>query len=173
GPARIGNEAGADSMSMFRDQVKESLRALEILTPTQFSWIGKPSEPLPDHILATIKSDAARAFLLYGIQMRLYDSFYCRGVPRRMGWDRVDVRIPGLTTYMTDALIAANHGRPYVEPGWTVTEIGVTRDSRVAELVEGRTQVRVRRGGLTLRAQPEECIKTGGGTFTGARGSGR
>ncbi|MEA2126283.1 MAG: hypothetical protein QOI80_3065 [Solirubrobacteraceae bacterium] len=130
-------------MSRFRAQIADAVRAVEILSPTRYSWLGEASEPLPEHVERRIGADDARGYLVYSLESRLYSDFYCHGravapaPPEPVDAVRGDAML-------VEALSHSNAGRGCWEPGWLLRR----RDGD--ELV-------VERGGLTLRATPDEC----------------
>ena len=141
-------------MNEYRVQTSEAIRSVEILSPTGFSWLGKPIDQLDPAVRERLEPPTRRAYLLYNLQSRLYESFYCRGVPRPKGWDRHGLRVPAHNTLLARALSKANHGSGYVQRGWRVESVRPAGEG---------TEVRVVRGDLLVRAAPEDCIREGEG----------
>jgi hypothetical protein len=142
-------------VSAFRDQLADAVGATEVLSRTRFSWLGQPSEQLPDHVEARLSDEEARGFLVHGLTNRLYADFYCHG--------RAGVSPPGEASAdahrgdpgLVEALSAANGGSGCWESGWSL--LGTEEQQLVVE-----------RNGLKLRAGPHECrAQTGGEAAVG------
>jgi hypothetical protein len=130
-------------VSVFRDQIEDAARAVEILSPTRYSWLGQAADPLPEHVESQLSAEDARGYLVYGLETRLYSDFYCHGhatvTPPR---ERVD---PARGDPMlVESLSASHSGSGCWEPGWKFIR---REDDRVV----------VERGGLVLRASRDEC----------------
>jgi hypothetical protein len=138
-------------MSAFADQLAGVAAAVEIVSPTRYKWLGEPSEPLPEHVERRLTAEDARGYLTYSLSNRLYSDFYCPGYatlpPPRATVDPVRG-----DPMLVEALSRSNGGGGCWEPGWRL----VAREG--AEVV-------VERGGLVLRAAPQECrgLPEGGG----------
>lgn len=133
-------------MSAYREAVAAALDVLRIESPTEFSWCGEPSPSLGPEVSAELPAEAARAYLADQLQARLYESFYCSGVPvPRQARPSIPRRL-GPSPFVDD-LSRANRGRGSLEPGWTV--VRTDDDGRIV----------VRRGGLSLWAWPEEVVR--------------
>jgi hypothetical protein len=130
-------------VNAFRGQLEDAARAVEILSPTQYSWLGQPSDPLPEHVESRLSAEDARGYLVYGLETRLYGDFYCHGhATVSPPQERVDPARgdPALV----EALSASHSGSGCWEPGWKF--LGHEDDRVVVE-----------RGGLVLRASRAEC----------------
>jgi hypothetical protein len=141
-------------MNPYRDQVEQAVRSVEILSPTAFSWMGKRSPRLLASVEHELTERTARAFLMYNLQSRLYDSFYCTGgaAPER---DNRFMGGGGGAGLFTARLAEANTGCGYWDAGWEV--VGV----------EGE-RVTAQRGGLEVIARRDECLPSGEGLVVGA-----
>ena len=143
-------------MSAFRQQMEDAARAVEILSPTRYAWLGEPAEPLPEHVESRLSADDARGYLLYGLETRLYGDFYIRGhATISRPHEQVDT-VRG-DPMLVESLSRSHSGSGCWEPGWKFL---AREDDRVV----------VERGGLVLRATREECrgLPRGGKAGTGA-----
>ena len=138
---------------MYRDQVEQAVRSLEILSPTAFSWMGKRSPRLIASVERELTERTARAFLLYNLQSRLYDSFYCTGGAASQHDDRF--MGGGGAGLFAARLAEANTGCGYWDTGWVVVS------------VEGDI-VTAHRGGLTVTSRPGDCLPPAEGLVSGA-----
>ncbi len=132
----------------YREAIEQVLAATTVLSPTSFAWFGVPNPSLPAHTEAAMDGAAARAYLVYALQSRLYASFYCLGGAGRDGFEPAPTPRLGPSPFLL-ALSQANRGAGSREPGWTV-----------AALEDGR--VVVERDGLRLWVRPEELHRDGG-----------
>jgi hypothetical protein len=130
-------------MSAFRDQLADAVRAVEILSPTRYSWLGEASESLPEHVERRISEADARGYLVFNLENRLYSDFYCQGAAV-MPTPREPVDPVRGDPVLIEALSHSNAGSGCWEPGWQFH--GREDDGFVVE-----------RGGLILRATAEEC----------------
>ena len=60
-------------------QLESVVRAVNIYSTTSYAWFGVPLPKLPDNVRRSFTPTTARNYLLYNLQSRLYDSFYCTG----------------------------------------------------------------------------------------------
>ncbi|HEU5101388.1 MAG TPA: T3SS effector HopA1 family protein, partial [Roseiflexaceae bacterium] len=142
-------------MNDYRRHVEAAIQATVFHSATRFSWFGRRSHPLPSTISRALTPTAARAYMLFALQSRLYSDFYCRGFAAptanasggsSLGW------LP-----FVDALSAANTGRGYWEDGWQIAAL--SGDDIVAF-----------KAGLAVRAKSEACvIAPGDSVAPGAR----
>lgn len=126
----------------YREQLAGALRAIEVTSPTSFTWFGIRSRPLPRAVVATLPPATTRKYLVDSLQGELYRSFYSRGrpVPRRRNED-----IPARPDQaLVEALSVANCGAGGWEPGWRI-------ENAEADIV------RVARNGLHVLARTEDC----------------
>jgi hypothetical protein len=131
-----------------REAVEQAVAATTVLSPTAFAWFGAPQQALAERSAAAMDATAARAYLVYALQSRLYTSFYCPGVASPAGFDPTPTRRLGPSPFLW-ALSQANRGTGSREPGWTVA---AHEDGRVV----------VERDGLRLWVRPEELHRGGG-----------
>jgi hypothetical protein len=129
-------------MSGYREAVEQALAATTILSPTSFAWFGVPQQSLPARSEAAMDGAAARAYLVYALQARLYGSFYCLGAASRDGFEATPPTRLGPSPFLLE-LSRANRGRGSHEAGWTVAAL---QDDRVV----------VERDGLRLWVRPED-----------------
>lgn len=129
-------------MTDYREQLALALRAVEVASPTSYSWFGNESRRLPRAVISALPRGGARAYLVDALQRELYRSFYSQGKPVPFAPGR---GMPARTDHaFVDALSDANAGVGGWEPGWRV------------EMAEQAT-VRVARDGLRVRARPADC----------------
>jgi hypothetical protein len=123
-------------MSRYREQVTAALRAVRILGPTRYSWLGAASRPLPKPLDAAMTEVERRAYLVACLREELYSSFYCHGqpVPARWGMPEPVSSDPWLVA----SLSTANEAQGGWESGWTVERI------EDAEVVATTSRLRVR-----------------------------
>lgn len=134
-------------MNPYRTQVAGALEATRFPSPAGYSWFGETSSRLLKAQRAPAK-EAARSYLLYNLQQRLYDDFYIHGYARPASQPG-GRRPSGVITPFVKALSAANTGQGYWERGWTV------------EAIEGQRVVATRNG-LSLWARREDCLPSEG-----------
>jgi hypothetical protein len=131
-----------------REAVERVLAATTVLSPTAFAWFGVPQQALAERSAAAMDATAARAYLVYALQSRLYTSFYCLGGASPDGFDSAPTHRLGPSPFVW-ALSQANRGTGSREPGWTVA---AHEDGRVV----------VERDGLRLWVRPEDLHRDGG-----------
>jgi hypothetical protein len=130
-------------MSSFHEQIEDAVRAVEIVSPTRYTWLGQPSDPLPEHVEERLSPEESRGYLQYGLESRLYGDFYCRGHATLPAQRAPTDHIRG-DPALVAALSGSHAGRGCWEPGWTLR--GMEGDKAVVE-----------RDGLVLRASRAEC----------------
>jgi type III HopA1-like effector protein len=141
-------------MNLHRVQVVDALEAIEIRSKHRFAWLGETSPALRPALASVLPGDSARALLVRGLGVRLYESFYCVGgvVPVEDGGGRgSEPPDPGLVA----ALSAANAGRGSWQHGWRVAavdagELVIVRDG--VRVRARRSNCRTRRGTLRIGA---------------------
>jgi len=126
----------------YRQAIERAVAATSILSRTSFAWFGEPQQSLPPRAEAAMDGAAARAYLVYALQSRLYASFYCLGGASRDGFDAAPTHQLGPSPFVL-ALSRANCGTGTHEAGWTVAAL---QDERVV----------VERDGLRLWVRPED-----------------
>jgi hypothetical protein len=128
----------------FDDQVAAAVRATIVRSPVAYSWFGEPSESLPRAMRRELPPPLAREYLLYSLQSRLYQHFYCKGfaAPSEpdppVGFRTADAAFVAL-------LSAANAGGGCRAQGWTVRALEA----------DG---VVVQRNGLSLWVKRQDCL---------------
>ncbi|HEX9781539.1 MAG TPA: lanthionine synthetase LanC family protein [Opitutaceae bacterium] len=108
-------------MTLFREQVLEAVRAVTIRSATVHAWFGDPS-PTPDRkIRRALSVEGARAFLLFGLQSRLYNDFYTQGSAEPGG----ERRMPAgpIAGGFIEHLSRANRGTGCWHDGWEISEV--------------------------------------------------
>jgi hypothetical protein len=115
-------------VSLYREQVRSALDALEIRAADVFYWLDRRHD-------VDAPSTAMREGLLTALADRLYRDFYCQGFPTESAPHVA--RPPAAKADFIAALSRANSGRGSWSPGWTV--VAVSADS-----------VTVRRDGLEM-----------------------
>ncbi len=136
--------------------VGDAIEAIVLLSPTSFSWFGRPVGVLPAEVAEAMDRASARAYLLYSLQLQLYENLYCRGFasPAEAGAGRGLARRPAA---FVEALAASNTGRGSREPGWSV-------------VAAGEANVVVERDGLKLWIAPGDVVGAADGDLPpGAR----
>ncbi len=141
------SEPGATE-GAHREAVERAVAATTVLSPTAFAWFGAPQQALAQRSAAAMDATAARAYLVYALQTRLYTSFYCLGAASPDGFDPAPTHRLGPSPFVW-ALSQANRGSGSREPGWTVA---AHEDGRVV----------VERDGLRLWVRPQELHRDGG-----------
>ena len=138
-------------MNRYEELVRGALDETVVHSSTTYSWFRRRGPQLGREAEEAMTPEAARAFLVYSLQMQLYADFYCRGAATPAAEE------PGASWPMATgpsplllALSAANSGRGSFEPNWTIRRF---EDARVV----------VERDGLNLWAKPEEVAAQGGG----------
>ncbi|WP_028062597.1 T3SS effector HopA1 family protein [Solirubrobacter soli] len=125
-------------MSLYRQQVRGVLRAVTILPPDRYEWLGRRSGHAPE--------GAPDSYLVHGLTQELYTSFYCRGRVGPARWGEPDPA--GGDARLAYAVARADTGRGGRDGGWTV------------ERTDGEMVV-LARGGLRLRAARSDCEDEG------------
>ncbi|HEX8156281.1 MAG TPA: lanthionine synthetase LanC family protein [Solirubrobacteraceae bacterium] len=142
-------------MSEHLRQVQQVVGAVEITSPTSFTWFGAPSGQLPARVRREIDAAVARSHLLFTLRNHLYKDFYCVGFASRMAPEVGEASVSCQETQLTRELARANRGCGYWQPGWVVT-------GRHDEMVV------VRRDGLELWIATEDCRPCAGGSIAPA-----
>jgi HopA1 effector protein family len=134
-------------VSEHRAAALSALAALQVRSPTSYSWCGTTSRPLAPEVETAMSPEVAREFLLYQLQQELYNNFYCRGFPVP-GEDRPGRLKPLGSPAFVARLVAANRGRGSLQPGWQI------RGEDEGRLV-------VERDGLSLWVPPTQTVAAG------------
>lgn len=128
-------------MTDYLSQLKSAIEAVQIHSSTVFSWFGKRSPSLIPRIERELSPKAARNFLQYSLQARLYSHFYCTGWATPVRDDEAAHRLTGVSSYI-EKLSVANSGQGSWSDGWERVGLGDLREGLVA----------AQRGGLLLIA---------------------
>jgi len=124
-------------VTRYREQVAAALRAAAVVSPTQYTWLGRRSRPVPPTLLAEMDEAEHRTYLVTCLREELYSSFYCHGrpVPARWGALQPVSSDPWLVTAMSEA----NTGHGSWDTGWTVQCL----EREEAVVATGRLRMRV------------------------------
>jgi hypothetical protein len=104
--------------AQYTTQLESAVRAVSIYSSMSYAWFGVPSPKLPDNVKSSFTPMTARNYLLYHLQSKLYDNFYCTGT--------AVARPAEAPAYAQSAapfieqLSRANSGRGFLQDGWTV-----------------------------------------------------
>src|SRR5438552_4054645 len=128
----------------FSEQVEAVIRATTFHSRIAYSWFGKLSPQLHTSVRRSLTPQIERKCLLYDLQSRLYNDFYCRGFPMPAEQELTDGQDVGMTSFVRH-LSAANTGNGYCSEGWNV------------HTVSGRNVV-VRGADLELWVHPPDCL---------------
>lgn len=134
-------------MNDYVGQVKTAINGTVFHSASSYSWLGNESARLSPRIRRAMTSRTERNYLLYQLQSQLYADFYIRGGASSMVMSEYGG--PTDAVAFVQDLSDANCGTGSWESGWEV----------LAHLPD---EVIVRRAGLTLWVQPEDCsVKDG------------
>jgi hypothetical protein len=129
-------------VSVYREQVAQALRAVEVTSSTSYAWFGRRSRPLPGAVSAALSAESARGYLIGMLERELYRSFYTQGSPVPMAPDGFG---PARTDRkFVEALSVANTGAGGWQQGWQVVEVA-------------RHALLVTKNGLRVRVQASDC----------------
>ena len=131
-------------MNRYERTIADVLEATTIVSDTGFLWFGQHVDDLPAEVAAALPEERRRGHLGHELASRLYADCYRWGRPRPSPAP-LERRPPLGTTPLAAALAEANRGRGGVWPGWRV----IGREGE---------DVLVERGGLTLRARPDDLV---------------
>lgn len=104
----------------YVSQVRPAMAAVKIHSRTGFSWFGRRMEEPEPGVRRQLSDEAARQWLRFFIQARLYKDFYCMGRAAPMVEGRAAAS-PESRSAFTAELSAANRGSGFWSSGWTVT----------------------------------------------------
>ena len=106
-------------MNDYEELLAGAIAAVEIEPPARHRWFGRPSARIPLHVRRALTPETARSFLLFTLQLRLYNHFYCKGVATPSARDALDLPATGKTTFAR-RLSEANQGTGYWGGAWRV-----------------------------------------------------
>jgi HopA1 effector protein family len=129
-------------VSRYRDQAGAALRAVRILSPARYAWLGRASRPPSPQIRAGMGERELREHLVASVREELYASFYRHGRPVPARWGESEPVAPD--PWLADALSRANRGRGSWEPGWRIARL------QAAEAVVTSARLRA-------RVAPSDC----------------
>jgi hypothetical protein len=130
-------------MSEHRELALSALTALQIHSPTSYSWCGDTHGPLAPEVEHAMSPELAREFLLHQLQNEFYANFYCRGFPVASGAPEHHTQL-GSAAFL-ETLSRCNRGRGTLQPGWLLQE-------------ESEGQLVVERDGLSLWVSPAQTV---------------
>lgn len=130
-------------MNRYQVQIKSAVSAVEILSPTMYSWFGTSSPPLSAKLRQTLSPDTLRKYLIGSLQFQLYKDFYCKEVAQPAVDSPKDR--PTIITPFVEELIKNNNGHGQSSPEWYVCSI--SNDGRLV----------VKKKGLSLCVQSRDC----------------
>lgn len=132
-------------MTDYISQLKSAIHAVQIHSATSFSWFGNASPRLLPRIERELSPRAARNFLQYMLQSRLYSHFYCTGWATPATDGEAQRRLTGVASFI-ERLSNANSGRGTWSDGWALAPAADLRPGIVA----------AQRNGLLLLAGQDE-----------------
>jgi hypothetical protein len=132
-------------MHDYRTHVEAAIRATVFHSPTTYSWFGRPSQKLSLTVKRALTTQTAPSYLLFLLQSQLYTDLYCQGFAAPSQREAASLPVATGMPLFVEQLSAANTSGGYWEDGWEVSSIG-------------EDGVVVRREGLTLWVQPEDCL---------------
>jgi len=109
-------------MKDFRAQLQEVVEAVEILSPTTYTWFGRESPPLASRIVRSLSARTARDYLHYMLHRQLYADFYCPGFPAPAEDEDSPALSMGMTPFL-QSLSSANAGTGCRDGNWEVRAI--------------------------------------------------
>jgi HopA1 effector protein family len=133
-------------VSRYREQTAAAIRAVTLLGPTRYAWLGRRSRGLSPLVDVELDDGLRRRYLTACLREELYHSFYCHGAPVPARWG--EPQPPRPDGRLVAALSAANTGRGSWENGWAM------------ERVDG-DEVVVQRARLRVRAAVADCRGAG------------
>jgi hypothetical protein len=135
-------------MTNCREQVEGAIQATVFLSPSKYSWFGKPSPRLTAQFERTLSAKAIQSWLLLALQGQLYSDFYCQGTATP-SVKEASAYVHQNVGEFIDELSSSNCGAGYSAEGWQI--ISLPNNELVA-----------RRNGLALCVQKTDC-HTGNG----------
>jgi hypothetical protein len=135
-------------MTSCREQIEGAIQATVFLSPSKYSWFGKPSPRLTAHFERALSRKVIQSWLSLTLQGQLYSDFYCQGTATP------SVKEPNAVTHQNvgefiDELSSSNCGAGYLAEGWQVTSLP-------------NNELIARKNGLAFRVQKADC-HTGNG----------
>ena len=142
--------------SQYAEQIATAVRATTIHSPTTYSWYGQLSRRLSPSVRRSMTPTIAREYLLFTLQLQLYEDFYSRGMAVPKVESPRNPESSGMTPFIGE-LSEANAGQGYWESDWEVR--------RITE-----TTVIVSKDGLALWSPLDHChIASGAAIEPGMR----
>lgn len=155
-------------MTAVRDQLAAVAAAVEILSPTRYSWLGEPSAALEPHVERSLSDADARGYLAYSLQHQLYADFYCLGAPGRGSGRRSANALRG-DPDLVEAMSAANSGAGPWEGGWTLRadegDMAVVESGGLALTARQGEWRRAADGGAVDVRYPKELLRLSPGFY--------
>jgi class II lanthipeptide synthase len=135
-------------MISCREQIEAAIRATEFLSPSKYSWFGKPSPQLTAQFERALGKKAIQSWLLLTLQGQLYSDFYCQGTATPSVSEANAFTHQNVGEFI-DELSSANRGAGYLTEGWQITSLA-------------NNELIARKNGLAFCVQKPDC-HTGNG----------
>lgn len=112
-------ESKSETSSVYRERIREALRAL-VLTPSGgIAWFGVPQSKIRQAVYREWPEESRRAYLVSAIQTLLYRDFYCAGRAVASSSSRVAPPMVSVLEFK-HTLEQANCGSGSWQSGWSV-----------------------------------------------------
>ena len=133
-------------MNSCFDILESLVKSLTIHSMTSYSWMGKKqSLKLPYNHKIIPSPRSIRKVLLFNLNARIYENFYCCGGPTPISYRTVSPSNYGDSNSLNKDLSLFNLGNGCLEPGWSVISL------------KNNTAL-VKRRGLLLKVKLEDCF---------------
>ena len=109
-------------MTNCREQIEGAIQATVFLSPSKYSWFGKPSPRLAAQFERALSAKAIQSWLLLTLQGQLYADFYCQGTATPSVREANSFAHQNVGEFI-DELSSANRGAGYLAEGWQVTPV--------------------------------------------------
>jgi Lanthionine synthetase C-like protein/HopA1 effector protein family len=138
-------------MTNCREQIEGAIQATVFLSPSKYSWFGKPAPRLTAQFERALSKKAIQSWLLLALQGQLYSDFYCQGTATPSVTEASAYTHQNVGEFV-DELSSANCGAGYLAEGWQITSLP-------------NNELTARRNGLALRVQDIDCHTGKGGVL--------
>jgi Lanthionine synthetase C-like protein/HopA1 effector protein family len=135
-------------MTSCREQIEGAIQATVFLSPSKYSWFGKPSPRLTAHFERALSQKAIQSWLLLTLQGQLYSDFYCQGTATPSVKEANAFTHQNVGEFI-DELSGSNCGAGYLAEGWQVTSLP-------------NNELIARRNGRGFRVQKTDCHTVNG-----------
>jgi hypothetical protein len=130
-------------MTNCREQIEGAIQATVFLSPSKYSWFGKPSPQLTAQFERALNAKAIQSWLLQTLQGQLYSDFYCQGTATPSVKEASAHAHQNVGEFI-DELSSSNCGAGYLAEGWQIAS-------------RPNTELIARRNGLALCVQKVDC----------------